>query len=30
VWREFVRTFAPEIDAARNPNKKKPNFDVKN
>jgi hypothetical protein len=29
VWREFVRAFAPEIDAARNPNKKKPTFDVK-
>lgn len=27
TWREFVRTFAPEIDAARNPGKK-PTFKV--
>ena len=27
TWREFVRTFAPEIDAARNPGRK-PTFKV--
>lgn len=28
VWRQFVKVYAPEIDAARNKNSKRPTFKV--